>query len=468
MGQVLSLTSPPATSLWNDPADPVVASVLSHYQQGVRRRDLAAVRQLRRILAPVGAPHYVVVVGTNGKSSTATYIARLLSAVGVRTGLYTSPHISHWTERLLIDGVPCDEHELLSTLRSYDTVAQSQPEPLRRSLRFFDILSLVAEEIFGRHRVEVAVFESGIGGRLDATRALAPQVVALSSVGYDHQELLGDTLPEILVEKLGVAPPDATVVSAPLTAELRQVERDWAAAHSVTLVETEAEPVRHPAALIETDAEPARPPLVETDAEPARPPLVETDAEPHDSPPAVSLPRFQRQNLAVALRTCQEAARRFSLAIDPEALVGASRAMDTGVTGRFHRGVLRGTRFLADTGHNVTAWQELRENLDAETERYVAVLALTTEREPRELAETFAATPAIDAVVVTTTRVRRGHPPDALADAFAGYPAPVTAAARPELAFELGLQLAEQRGVSLLITGSTYLVADFLAWLRVP
>jgi dihydrofolate synthase/folylpolyglutamate synthase len=413
-------------SLWHDAADPVVASVLSHYRQGVRREDLAAVQELRGVLTPAGVPHNIVVVGTNGKSSTATYIARILSAVGLRTGLYTSPHIAYWTERLLIDGVPCDEEELLSTLRNYDAIAQAQPVTVRRSLRFFDILTLVAEEIFGRHCVEVAVFESGIGGRLDATRALAPQVVALSSVGYDHQKILGDTLPEILVEKLGVAPPGATVVSAPLGDELRQVERDWTATHRVK--------------------------------------LVEADSESRDDMPAESPPRFLRQNLAVALRTCQEAARRFSLAVDQEALVKASQAIDTNVMGRFHRGIVRGTQFLADTGHNITAWLEMLDDLDTETERYIAVVGLTMERDPRELAEALAATPTIDAVVATTTSVRRGHTPDALVEAFTTDRFPVLAAARPELAFELGLEMADRRGASLLVTGSTYLVADFLAW----
>src|ERR1035438_1229686 len=154
-----SLTSTPPASLWHDSADPVVASVLSHYQQGVRREDLRAVRQLRDVLRPTAVPNYVVVVGTNGKSSTATYVARLLSAAGVRTGLYTSPHIAYWTERMLIDGVPVQEDDLLGTLRDFDAVAQSQPEPVRHSLRFFDVLSLVAEDVFGRHGVEVGVLD---------------------------------------------------------------------------------------------------------------------------------------------------------------------------------------------------------------------------------------------------------------------------------------------------------------------
>lgn len=429
MESMPSAANAPAASLWHDSADPVVASLLSHYQHGVPRADLSAVAHLRRALAPVGTPHRVVVIGTNGKTSTATYIARMLASVGVRTGLYTSPHIAYWTERLSIDGLACDEEELLSTLQSFDAVAQSQPEPVRRSLRFFDVLTLVADEIFGRHDVDVAVFESGIGGRLDATRTLAPKVVALSSVGYDHQELLGDTLAEILVEKLGVAPRGATVVSAPLGEELSAIEREWAAVHEMTLVEAGEGPLSGLSA---------------------------------PSP----LPSFQRRNLAVALDTCVQAVRRFSLPIAPRALLDAASAIDTDVVGRSQRGTVRGVRFLADTGHNVSAWRELRRDLDTGDDTYVAVVALTTEREPRELAAVLAGTPSISAIVATAPRVRRGHMPDALAEAFAFDGPPVQAASHPELAFELALELAEEREASLLVTGSTYVVADFLAWSR--
>ncbi len=419
-----SLTPTPPASLWHDTADPVVASVLSHYRQGVRREDLQAVRRLREVLRPATIPHYLVVVGTNGKSSTATYVARLLSAAGVRTGLYTSPHIAYWTERMLIDGLPVQDDELLGTLRGFDAVAQSQPEPLRRALRFFDVLSLVAEDVFGRHGVEVGVFEAGIGGRLDSTRALEAQVVALSSVGFDHEELLGHTLPEILLEKLGVCPPGATVVCGPLGEQLTRVARDWTSEHRVTLVETGA-------------------------LSPAN---------------SVALPPFQQQNLAVAVRTSVEAARRFSLPVTQGALESAATTIDPNVIGRFQRGVVAGTPFLTDTGHNVTAWRELLGTLNSRPERYVAVLALTSERAPSELAEALSATEAIESVIATTTRVRRGHTPEALAEALACSHYPVKTASPPELAFELGLQVAKQHGAHLLVTGSTYLAADFLAW----
>lgn len=418
----------PSPSLWADPAESVVGAVISHYQRGTRRVDLSAVEELWQAAAPADVRDHIVVVGTNGKTSTSTYIARLLTGLGVRTGLYTSPHIARWPERLLIDGVPCDEKALLDTLRRYDEIVQALAQPVRDSLRFFDLLTLVAEDLFARQGVEVGVFESGIGGRLDATRVLAPRTVALTSVGFDHQELLGDTLEDILLEKLGVAPPGATLVSAPLASDLASVQRDWAACNDVSLVIVEPIPK-------------------------------------HERSPC-ELPPFQQQNLAVAERACRQAVACLPLRADDAAVTRAAELMSPQVLGRFQRGTIDGTPFLADTGHNVNAWRELFSTIDTLDEQFVAALALTQERHPAELADVIRDTSAIQAVITTTTRVRRGHSAEHLRAELGADKVPVLAEESPEQAFAAGLRMAQEQGVSLLVTGSTYLVADFLAWLQ--
>jgi dihydrofolate synthase/folylpolyglutamate synthase len=418
-------TLPPPSSLWEDPAEEAIAELLAHYRQGVRREDLRALERLRTALAPKGVPHAIVVVGTNGKTSTATYIARMLRGTGVRTGLYVSPHIAFWTERVQIDGEPCDGAELLSTLRAFDAVAQEQPESVRAALRFFDVLTLVVEEIFGRHGVEVGVFEAGIGGRLDASRGLAPEVVALTSVGFDHREILGETLQEILVEKLGVAPQGAVLVSSPLADPLAELARSWAGEQGVTLIEAQRSAATWP--------------------DPA-------------------LPAFQRENAQLALRTCEAACERFALPVDRPGLAARAHRVDLEVNGRFHRGSIGQTPYVADTGHNVTAWERLARALAERGGRYVAVVGLTRERDPDELAEVFGRCAWIVEAIATTTRVRAGHPPGMLASAFLGMGLTVREAPAPESAFEAGLAAARGKAATLLVTGSTYLVADFLAW----
>lgn len=197
------------------------------------RPDLAAVEALRDAAGVVVPPTTVVVVGTNGKTSTAVYLARLLSSAGRRVGLTTSPHLRRWGERVAIDGVPVDDDELVREVAELHGLAQALP-PLP-GLRFFDLVTLAAARLFARARVDAGVFEAGIGGRLDTTRVLRPPLVVLTGVGLDHTELLGGTEEAILREKLGVAPRGARVVAAPLAPALEAVAREVAAAGGLEL-----------------------------------------------------------------------------------------------------------------------------------------------------------------------------------------------------------------------------------------
>lgn len=197
------------------------------YPSRAPRPDLAAVEALRDASGVVVPPTTIVVVGTNGKTSTAVYLARLLSAAGRRVGVTTSPHLRRWGERVAIDSEPVDDDELASEVAALHELAQALPP--RPALRFFDLVTLAAAQLFARAGVDAGVFEAGIGGRLDTTRVLQPPLVVLTGVGLDHTELLGDGEEAILREKLGVAPPGARIVAAPLRPGLEAVAREVAA-----------------------------------------------------------------------------------------------------------------------------------------------------------------------------------------------------------------------------------------------
>src|SRR4051794_5714037 len=154
---------------------------MGHYNAGVPRADLSAVRRLMEAAEPARPPNVVVGGGTNGKTSTATFLTRLLSAAGPPPRLYTSPHPRLWTERILIDGEPIDAATFQRTLTRVDAVARSLTER-PGDIRFFDVLTIAAEDVFGRVPVDVGVFEAGIGGRLDATRCLEAPLVLLTSI----------------------------------------------------------------------------------------------------------------------------------------------------------------------------------------------------------------------------------------------------------------------------------------------
>ena len=152
--------------------------------------------------------------GTNGKGSTSAYIAAILEAAGYKVGLYTSPHLERFNERIKINGVEItdmDAARLLTESRRIFEKMVEYPEPM--PLRFFDILTGVCFKYFEENRVDFGVIEVGLGGRLDATNAIMPLVSVITNIGYEHVNILGPTLEDIAYEKAGIIKPDTPVVT---------------------------------------------------------------------------------------------------------------------------------------------------------------------------------------------------------------------------------------------------------------
>lgn len=140
----------------------------------------------------------VHIAGTNGKGSTAAMLAAIGKAAGLRTGLYTSPHLVDLNERIQIAGVPVSFQEIEAALQSC--------RPLVESLQatYFEAITAMAFEIFAQRKVELAIIETGLGGRLDATNVVQPEVTVITSIGLEHQKYLGRTLAQIAGEKAGI------------------------------------------------------------------------------------------------------------------------------------------------------------------------------------------------------------------------------------------------------------------------
>ena len=209
---------------------------------------------IRAILAALGNPERayrsIHIGGTNGKGSVAAMVERGLRAAGLKTGRYTSPHLDRIEERVAINGVPVDSATFESTTAD---VFAAIDESLARGRRaeggslavvptFFEVSTAVAFEIFKRARIDVAVVEVGLGGRFDATNVLMPTIAAITSIAFDHERHLGNTLSEIAFEKAGIAKRGVPLVVGrlPREAEARitQVARDVEApivdAHATT------------------------------------------------------------------------------------------------------------------------------------------------------------------------------------------------------------------------------------------
>jgi folylpolyglutamate synthase/dihydropteroate synthase len=275
-------------------------------------------------------------------------------------------------------------------------------------LRFFDVLTLAAEYVFGQRGVEFGVFEAGIGGRLDATRVLEAELVVLTSIGADHEALLGWSAAERLREKALATPPGGFLMCAPLGAEL----------------------------------------------ESQLPSIAQEGGFSFDVLETVPGEGVQAGNLRLA----RAAASRL-LGSDV-----ALPAIDERVEGRSQRGVIDRVPWIADVAHNPTAWRAFLSELPDEP--HVVVAAVTLPRPTSSFAEALAGERKIATVFATTTTVRPTAPPAELAAELAAAGIDAHAVAEPFVAFDEGLATCRVSGRPLAVFGSNFLVVDFLAWLR--
>ena len=165
------------------------------------------------------------IAGTNGKGSTSHMLASILQTAGYKTGLYTSPHLVDFRERIKIDGVYCSKEFVVEfTEKIKPLIATIQPS-------FFEITVAMAFSYFAEQKVDIAVIEVGLGGRLDSTNIITPEVSIITNIGLDHTQFLGDTIPQIAGEKAGIIKKDVPCIVSEYTEETKPVF-DAAAIHT--------------------------------------------------------------------------------------------------------------------------------------------------------------------------------------------------------------------------------------------
>jgi dihydrofolate synthase/folylpolyglutamate synthase len=199
-------------------------SVERSYRYSAEVFDLNRVRELLFLL---GNPHEqyasIHIAGTKGKGSVSALLASVLEAEGYRTGLYTSPHLRRFTERIQVDSQEIPEDEVANIV---DVLRPHVDEAGK--LTTYEIITALGFLHFARQEVDVVVFEVGLGGRLDATNVVHPMVSVITSLSYDHMHLLGDSLTDIAREKAGIIKPGVPVVSAPQQSEAQLVVEEVA------------------------------------------------------------------------------------------------------------------------------------------------------------------------------------------------------------------------------------------------
>ena len=399
------------------------------HQPGAYRPGL---ERMRTLLAALGDPHLafpsVHVAGTNGKGSTSSLAASVAQAAGRRVGLHTSPHLETVRERMRIDGVPVGPRWLDGAVaRLADAVDAVQPS-------FFEATVALSFLCFAEHDVDLAVVEVGLGGRLDATNVLTPEVAAVTHVGLDHTDLLGDTPQAIAREKAGIAKPGVPFLHA-VTAPARAA------------LEEQAERLGAPVEAVRQSCR-------------VSPGLVTPAAD--YGPVEVGLPgAHQRWNAALAVRAVEVGFGRLGWAL-PAGAVRAGLAevgARAGLRGR-SQPWSRDARVVLDVAHNADGWQAALDAVDLpEGGRLWALVGVLADKDAGALADALRA--RADRVLAIDLDGDRALPAAALADVLRqrGVTAEVVADAAA------GLQAfrdAAGPGDRLLVTGSHQTVAAVL------
>jgi len=359
------------------------------------------------------APWKVIhVAGTNGKGSVCAMIDSISRAQGYRTGLFISPHLVTFRERIRVNGEMISEQAVangLTTIRNL--IANWDPHPT-----FFEVVTALALKHFSDAKVEIVTLETGLGGRLDATNAIQSNVSVITSIAFDHEKWLGETLPEIAAEKAGIIKLGVPAVSAPQRSEAEEVIRARAAK------------CRAP---------------------------IQSVTQPYDKTPVALAGSHQKQNAALAIA----ALRAAKIDVDNSAIARGLAAIDW--PGRFQRW---DTRTIIDGAHNPAAAQ-----LVAQTWRDVfgdqqatLILAILADKNSRAICE--ALVPISQFVLLPKIRSERAAAPEELANVLANITAPLPYSITPNI--DEALLLARAKPNPILITGSLHFAGEVLAHLR--
>lgn len=211
-------------------------STLEYIHSNAWQRSAPGLQRIRPLMAALGNPQnglrFVHVAGTNGKGSTCAMLAACLRAAGYRVGLFTSPFINRFNERMQVNGVPIPDDELEQVTDFVRPHADAMPEPPTE----FELITAIGLCWFARQRCDIVVLEVGLGGRMDSTNVIpCPEVAVITALGLDHTALLGDTLEQIAAEKAGIIKPGCHVVYYGSTPEADAVVAAACAANGAVL-----------------------------------------------------------------------------------------------------------------------------------------------------------------------------------------------------------------------------------------
>lgn len=415
-----------------------------------RRMNLDATRRLMELLdKPHERVNAVHIAGTKGKGSVAAMMESACRVGGHRTGLFTSPHLISWRERIRLDGRCISESQIADLATEVRPAVEQVEQEGLRGPSFFEALTAMAMLAFSREDLDICILETGLGGRLDATNVVTPAVSVITTLGLDHTSVLGNTLPQIAKQKAGIIKPQVPVVVAPQPESVERLMRRTAGGMGA--------PIQFATGFRLCESRPLSP----DDVQPGTLPVLgeRVRGEFRGEPVEAHLPlagRHQAVNAGVASLACE--------ALNDAGIGLSHAAFREGLEAVYWpaRVELVGTRpwEVIDCAHNQASARALMTALrrHLEYDRLILVLGASKDKPVEEMAQEFA---SADHVILTEAALLRAMPVERLeertASAWRSHEAIISATEAVDRAREM----TGPRDL-VCITGSVFLVGDLI------
>ena len=407
-------------------------------------------RRVEELLERMGNPHHVApcvhIAGTKGKGSTAAMIDSVLTTSGYSTGLYTSPHLIDIRERIRVKGKPITRVEFVSCiewLKREVAVVNARTDYGR--LTMFEILTALSFLFFAKQKVDFQVVEVGLGGRLDATNVVNPEVCAITTLGMDHTDILGDTLAKIAAEKAGIIKQRVPLVSALQKPEAANVIEEFCRRHGAMLIRAGVD--------------------ITCNSLSERLGVQRLEINGRRGRYQVELPlygHFQQENVVVAVGVLEMLAER-GYRITAKSIVTGLRHVRW--RGRFQI-IRQRPLVVTDGAHNLQSIQALRiavENLLKDESRCKRVLVIGVSSDKDYAAIAYELEGLFDVAIITQSHHARALATDVLAKAFIGTTETVIVAPSVPAALDEAIKLGGKEAF-ICATGSLYIVGEALQW----
>ncbi len=376
------------------------------------------------------------IAGTNGKGSTAHTLAAILQSAGYRVGLYTSPHLVDFRERIRVNGKMITRGKVVDFVERYKTMNIS----CRPS--FFELTMIMAFEHFAAENVDIAVIETGLGGRLDSTNIITPVLSVITNISFDHTAFLGNTLESIATEKAGIIKQDVPVVIGEDCGETRPVFMQKAANENAPIIFVQ-------------DAEYYKSAEMTNDG------IIYTGTEYGDIVGELT-GDCQKYNTATILAAVSQL-QKLNWAITPEAVKAGFANVSglTGLAGRWMK-LQESPCVICDTGHNTGGWRYLSHQLENVAGKLIMVIGFVNDKDISHILDMM---PRKAEYIFTCANIPRALPAESLAaEAFAkGLCGKVVAGVGE--AYRQAIAMATSND-TVFVGGSTFVVADLLQYLK--